>query len=156
MKLPMDTVIDCIRIADASGFVSYQLVDVWTIGSRSYYKMPYLDRQEYGRVLVRGWNSRRSVLSFGGARPFLEQIEVPKLQAAKEKLAIFVFKTKKSEEKESRKPASVYWKPQNIFRWRSGRDKSRFPPFDEMLRALQEIDKWWARRLGPSKDKSSM
>jgi len=143
MRLPADTVIDCIKTRGGAGAASeeeeiFHIVDAWVIGSKSLYKRSLIARQEFCRVLYQGYGSK--YLKFAGAMPALQSLQRPCMArlATQGKCVIWFLRNKKTAEvkKDSQ---SAYWRPTSIKHWTPNhRECADFGQMMESLRRINE------------------
>jgi len=122
MRLPADTVIDCIKTCSLqSNQETYYIFDCWVIGSKSLYKRNFVQRQEFCRILYTGYGS--GALKFAGAVPSLQSIDRNCIKRADaNNIYLWFVRNKKSTEKNEKNNkktanASQYWRPCSVKLW---------------------------------------
>ena len=152
LKLPADTVIDCIKTFDDDNehhndiSAIYNVIDAWCIGSKSLYNKGYLERQEFCRVLIQSYGSR--FLKIGTGVPILQSLNRPviknMLYQHKKHLSFWFIRTIKSPEARWKKfdeykyYMSKYYRPVSIKVWQS--NCPNLPKFDDILKTLYNYD----------------
>ena len=143
MRLPSDTVIDCIKMYNMKNNEEiYHVFDAWVIGSKAVYKRNFLQRQEFCRVLVQGYGSK--YIKFAGAMPIMQSLKRDALIKHKHELYVWFIRNKKSiEQKEKNNKItanlSQYWRPVNTKIWNSYSKKNNNLNFDKLFNNLNNI-----------------
>ena len=144
MRLPADTVIDCIKTHSLSSNQEiYHIFDCWVIGSKPLYKRNFIQRQEFCRVLYQGYGSK--YLKFAGAMPTMQSLQRPAIRnkALANALYLWFIRNKKSTEQQEAKnertaTESQYWRPTAVKLW-NARSHSACR-FDKMLQTLKMMN----------------
>eukprot|EP01084_Bolivina_argentea_P319197 553644_1 len=141
MRLPADTVIDCIKIHNMSTNCEiYHIFDCWCIGSKSLYKRNFIQRQEFCRVLYQGYGSK--YIKFAGARPALQSIKREYIIKNKKNIYVWFIRNKKTKEQnvnnKNNKQLSQYWRPISIKLWNG--QKKGLILFEKLLSNLKYIN----------------